>query len=487
MDIYDAVADTSVIKGNYDEMLVSSSDDITIKRKDQVRFRFQRLAAGYPLFLMEVRDRNDNTITLRYETSGLRRLDEIEGPMGHVLRLHYGATETTEGLIHRIEEVTGSRDIYFTYDEHNNLETYTDPEGSVTTYVYDQGATNEHQLLQVLTQGGTIIGNTYENRRLKSQFWDGSTGGMTMAYNGNTRQITYQDGSPAVTIEYDEPSSPNIPKTPSSINVGSGTVEFTFDFRLHPTLPSSTRDPKGNETSFQYDLLGNLKRSDHPLGVINRYTYDGLNNLTSHIDPNNETTTYSYDANGNLQSVTRPEGHVTSISRNSSGQPSSVTTFFGTTQFTYDAYGYLETIVDPLSHSTTMDHDPVGRLGSVTNANSQTTNYQHNNRDQLTQVSHPTAPGSGAVTIGYDADGLRTSVSGPGPSETTWDYDNGFLIGYQPPGPAPPTATTTTGPSLRGRGRPAVGSITPTTVPGVSRACQGLRAEASPTTPTRMS
>ena len=84
------------------------------------------------------------------DRQGLRRLDEIEGPMGHVLRLHYGATETTEGLIHRIEEVTGSRDIYFTYDEHNNLETYTDPEGSVTTYVYDQGATTNTSFFRCL-------------------------------------------------------------------------------------------------------------------------------------------------------------------------------------------------------------------------------------------------------------------------------------------------------------------------------------------------
>ena len=458
MDIYDAVADTSVIKGNYDEILVSSSDDITIKRKDQVRFRFLRMATGYPLLLSEISDRNGNAITLHYETLGLRRLDEIEGPMGRVLRLHYGATQATESLIHRVEDLTGNRNIYFTYDEHNNLETYTDPEGSATTYSYDQVATNEHQLLQIQTQGGTIIDNTYDERRLKSQLWDGSTGGMTMVYSGNTRQITYQDGSPGVTIDYDDPPSPNIPRSPTSITAGSSTVEFTFDYWTHSTLPSSTLDPKGNQTSFQYDSRGNVTRSDHPLGVLNRYTYDGFNNPTSHIDPNNETTTYSYDGNGNLQSVTRPEGHVTSVSRNSNGQPSSVTTFFGTTQFTYDPYGYLKTIVNPLSHTTTLDHDPVGRLGSVTNAKSQTTTYQHNNRDQLTQIAHPTAPSSGNVMIGYDVDGLRSSVSGPGPSATTWSYDNGFLTGYQPPGSSTTYSYYDDG-SVASRTRPAGGRV----------------------------
>ncbi|MDW7680065.1 MAG: CARDB domain-containing protein, partial [bacterium] len=102
----------------YDELTQISSTKYQIKKKDQTRFIFEVPSGAdddYPAMLTEIIDRNNNKITLNYESSGLFRLVSVTDPANRQLSISY---YTDAGKLQLIKRVTdnASRYIEFEYN-----------------------------------------------------------------------------------------------------------------------------------------------------------------------------------------------------------------------------------------------------------------------------------------------------------------------------------------------------------------------------------
>lgn len=449
--VYDAASAECLVDGVYDEMTIESDTRIEIKNKAQMRFAFERPAADYPYLLREIRDRNSNTLSCQYEASSLHRLTSVADANGRSLTLAYHTTEGLESYIQSVTDPMG-RQISFSHDlDTGDLTSYTDPEGHVSTYGYNVLLPHEHQLKTITLPDGTVIDNTYEDRKVNYQHWSNQIGGMSLEYDGNTTTVSYLGTQRTQTVSYLPSDDELQPRRTSARSEGANPATvFNYDNPQHPTLPSSMQDPRGNYHYFFYDARGNIIEESHPLGSNYQYAYDEFNNVISVEDPLSHTTTYGYDGNGNLTSITQPGGHVTTLAREARGLASSISNYAGTTSFAYNAQGNLITVTDALSHQSHFTVDLVGRVTAVTDANGASTQYSVDDRGLVTQVVDALG---GVMNVSYDANGQITATNGPGASHTAWGYTDGFLTSYQTPG-CPTTYAYNPDGSLASRTRP---------------------------------
>jgi len=81
-------------------------------------------------------------------------------------------------------------------------------------------------------------------------------------------------------------------------------VRFTYDLAGRRT---KIKDPRGNETNFAYDAVHRLTSETNADNKVTSYTYDLMSNLTGVTDALNRTTNYSYDDFKRLKTITYPE------------------------------------------------------------------------------------------------------------------------------------------------------------------------------------
>ena len=195
-------------------------------------------------------------------------------------------------------------------------------------------------------------------------------------------------------------------------------------------------DPLGNQTSYTYDLNGNvLTATDANLRVMTS-TYDEKNRLKTRTDPLGHVTSYGYDANGNLTSMTDANGNET--------------------QYTYTPTNRLASTIDALGHVTSYGYDESGNRTSMTDANGNTTGYQYDDAGQLVTV---VLPDGNTITQAYDGLGrvvATTTPNGNQPAVSAINLVNAFnwlqnpsIDGVSPYDATQPTnwAPTPTGPS----------------------------------------
>ena len=97
-----------------------------------------------------------------------------------------------------------------------------------------------------------------------------------------------------------------------------------------------------------------------------------------------------------------------------------------TTTLTYDGYGRLKTQLSPAQTTATQyNYNTDDSVHDATDGRGVTTTFTYNNRNQVTNISYAAPTGitpTGAVTIGYDAAGNRTSMT-DGSGSVTYQYD----------------------------------------------------------------
>ncbi len=176
-----------------------------------------------------------------------------------------------------------------------------------------------------------------------------------------------------------------------------------------------------SQTTVSLDYNSRRQRSslNDPNYGLTIYTYNPFDELVEQLSPKGQTTSYSYDLVGRMESMTAPEGqtqwvfdrspgrlgtlqsmqgpgHQTAYSYDNHLRPTSVTeTINGTnyqTHYTYDAYGREETATHPSGFGTRNEYNPHGYLKRIrkldnsllwqtdhTNALGQLTEYQTGN------------------------------------------------------------------------------------------------------------
>jgi RHS repeat-associated protein len=180
-----------------------------------------------------------------------------------------------------------------------------------------------------------------------------------------------------------------------------------------------------------YNAFGDVKTVTDPLGHQSVKTYDADRNLKTAKDPDNNLTTYTYDSAGELTDVARADGtHLRYDYWPDGSLNHSYDAANQATTYAYDPLGRLQTETDPNGRATTYGYDPAGNRttmqqpGGTCGVSPKTgcVTYVYDAADQLTSVTYSDTPAANVSSIGYDADGQRTSMTdGSGTSSWMWD------------------------------------------------------------------
>ncbi|MCD1258816.1 Hint domain-containing protein [Paenibacillus athensensis] len=212
----------------------------------------------------------------------------------------------------------------------------------------------------------------------------------------------------------------------TDVNGQASTVTENMQYNLLTGAMTSYSDGKGNATSYQYDVLGRLKKATFADNSPINVTYDDVNNRVTAVDPTGLTTITQWD----------PLGRKTSEGISGSG----------TITYGYDAYVRNVWVQDALGHRTSFGYDAWGRLTQTvypdgfvagvayddvhltvtpTDAESNQTRETYDRMKRLMKKEWLQA--GGPVTLGsytYDyASDLLTSTDGK-QQTTTYTYDS---------------------------------------------------------------
>ncbi|TDE56125.1 hypothetical protein E1295_11995 [Nonomuraea mesophila] len=220
------------------------------------------------------------------------------------------------------------------------------------------------------------------------------------------------------------------------------TVRFGYDMlgaKTHET------DAEGRTVTSVFDKAGRLTSQKTPsytppggtaLTPATSLTYDAAGQLTSTTDPRGHTTTFEYDKLGRQVRVTDPAPE---------GQQG------GTWVTEYDMAGEKLATIDPTGARAGATYDDLGRQITVTQIErkpstaSYTTTMEYDDAGRLVKQ---TAPGGKVTTYGVNAAGEVTSVTDPNTNTTSMAYD---LAGRLIKTTDPNGNATTAGYDLAGR------------------------------------
>jgi len=426
------------------------------------------------LKLSRVEDGRGNVHTLSYDAITGQLLSISDG-LGRTLTFTYGTATP------KITQVTdGTRTISFAYADPldpENLTSFTDTAGGVTTYAYmDTTGTADHGLMtskklprlnipfsQTYT---TAIGN-FDNGWVATQS-DAAGNTTTFSHvtdvnfftvttmtepNGNTRIHTsdqkgnfMKNGDQAGNTFFMN-SDINGRRTGLIDRLGD-TTNWSYD-PASGNLASQT-NADGTASGYTYAprtfngvTLYDLTDVTHADGTTESFVYDAAGNLTSHTDQLGNAATFTWNANGRMLTSTNRLGGVTTNTYNAadgtlagSTDPAGNAATFGYDLLkrpnklthadasfvagTYDNLDHPLTATDENGNTTTFTYDANGNLASVKDALNNTTAFAYDGNDRLLSVTDPLG---GVSSRTYDALGRVATVTDANGNTTTSGYD----------------------------------------------------------------
>lgn len=360
----------------------------------------------------------------------------------------------------RMNDVTGSLRVDYTYDSSNRLSTVTYrlldwfqyQMGETRTYVYNEPAyTSGADLLAALT--GIIDEN---GARFATFNYDSSGKAISTEHAGGVEKydIAYtQAGSESTVTDplgtvrsYTYKMLANTIKNtgqsqPGGAGCGAASSVVTYD--ANGNVATRT-DFNGNVTTYVYDVTRNLETSrieasGTPQARIISTQWHASFRLPTKITEPNRITSVTYDAVGNVLTKT------VQATTDATGAQGLTPTVIGTAQiltYTYNAFGQILTAADSLKHTTTYSYYPstdtaaiipnyrIGDLATITNAAGQVTTFTQYDGDGRPLAFIDANGITSALT--YNPRGWLTgrSVTSSGIAESTsYDYDGvGQLI-----------------------------------------------------------
>ena len=181
----------------------------------------------------------------------------------------------------------------------------------------------------------------------------------------------------------------------------SSTIQYTYADPDTAFYLQSVTDELGHPTVYQRDSNHRVKELDYPDAAHETFLYTPLGQVLDHGMTSGGTEAFAYDSRG-LRQAYRDSYHLI-------GNP----TFW----YQYDAMDRVSGVTDS--------------RGSGPGDLNYTTSYEYNQRGQLTKVTHPVDPVTGArysVQIGYNDDGTLASVTDERgdttTNTTTYGYDD---------------------------------------------------------------
>ncbi|MGC3972206.1 MAG: hypothetical protein QM775_34155 [Pirellulales bacterium] len=283
--------------------------------------------------------------------------------------------------------------VSYSYDEDGNLETVTYADETYDTYAYD--AAKYHQVSSFTDRNGTVTTYVLDSRgNAEEKHVDPL--GLDL-----TTKFTYTE-----TPESLSDLAGGLLLTQTSAEGRVTTFEYyvdaltAADLAKFGRLKSKTYTQEEDESesslveSYDYDLLGNLVSKTDVNNVRTAFRYDRLrqlveqrlggevNTLTGELTGGILVALNTYDAAGNLKSTTVPSpdastGYTTTLEYDfwnrllKTTQPEAVGQHGAPiTEYTYTADGLTETVKDARGHVTTYEYDARRRVVEITESGS---------------------------------------------------------------------------------------------------------------------
>ncbi len=307
-----------------------------------------------------------------------------------------------------------------------------------------------------------------------------STGGIqwltsSMTYDSHGNPASLQDARGGYTYygysskyQYAYLTNKTQVSTPGSTRI---TSLYSYNFTMGTLL--SSVDPKGNNSTYQYDILDRPTRTNYPTGDYVSYkyndianyvnvtnengwktqqTYDGigrlktvarfssglpyssesysynwLNEVSSRGDALGNRYTYQYDALGRVTMTTKPDGNSTRLVYNDvQAWTQSIDENGSTKYYLYDRLGRLIYVLEVTScgvcwYQTAYSYDEVGNLRQVKSASFQITTYTYDNLNRLTQAIYRDVTHE---SFSYDSNGNMVSKTNRNGVRTSYTYDS---------------------------------------------------------------
>jgi RHS repeat-associated protein len=409
--------------GFYDKLeYQSATDTFTITDRYGTVRKFAMKGTLYKL--VEIKDRNENALTLNYDASN--RLSTIVDTLGRIITFAY----TPEGKIDYFTDFydpANPRKVDFTYNTNGDLWMVTSPatsdypSGKTTVYSYISGQSYpllNHNLDSITDPiGQTFLVNTYDNsdRVIKQQYGTSAQfyqfsylPGKTVEIDRNGNIIVYKltaAGNCASKIEY----------TNREIRPGEGDYLTSYTYNSNFELTDITF-PRGNSEEYIFDISnpnplarGNLleiRQKSHLPGetdIVVSLDYESrFNQVKTSTDPRGYTTTnyfdYEEDTLGDLNGdgiIMQAHGNIVKIKYPAVtlGQP---TPQIIEQKFWWNYHGQMIREIDPEGNPDVYEYytsgDMKGYLWKITRAFGTlnlTTEYTYDRVDNILTTKDP--------------------------------------------------------------------------------------------------
>jgi RHS repeat-associated protein len=296
--------------------------------------------------------------------------------------------------------------IAYEYGPEDEVIAATDPRGTTTNYRYDSDG-NLLEKSTPLTETGEEAVTTYS--------YEAAPGEITKVIDpiGNATELGYDAHGNRISL--------------TDADGRETTFEYNLDGELTGSVSPAGNAPGGNpaahRTVYEHDAAGELTSETDPLGHKTEYGYDGNGNRTSVTDALGHTTERSFDADDELVQVTRADGSMLEDEYDPAGNRVAQIDGAGNeTLYGYDALGRQTSVTDPNGNTTYVTYDPAGRRTSILDPEGNATYFGYDGVGQVTEIEYSdgTTP---SVYQYYDEDGNRI-YRYDGSGESTFTYDS---------------------------------------------------------------
>ena len=383
-------------EGNY-YTLTKSGSSYTLKSTGQVSFTFT-LKSDNVYHLTQVKDRNNNTITINYGTSGNNVRITSVSTLNRTLTFDYNSNN----LLQSVTDPSG-RVVRFYYTD-GQLTSLKDAKNQTTTFSYGTLDFEKGLLKEITLPKGNHVYNGYQQRKLQSMSYSDGYNNQLTHTNINITP-NYENGSTVSTVTENLSNSQSVTTTYTmndkqritNVNDGVSTnVSFVYglDGNDSGLVTERTDNKTGLQTSYAYDsrngMVSSFTVSNGSESHTTMVVYNDYNDIEQYTDANNNTTHYYYESsNHNLTRIVDALGHTTYFENNSHGAPTRVTNAMGfIVDYDYNSYGNLNEISIPsLNLSATIEYDNVSRMTDKYDFAGHNIHYTYDNNDNLASVT----------------------------------------------------------------------------------------------------
>lgn len=278
----------------------------------------------------------------------------------------------------------------YTYDAHGNLASVTDPNGNLTSYVYNDFGEMIRQVspvtgttTYVYDASGNLVSTTDANGAMNTRTYD--------ALNRPLSSVASRSGVPAESVSWTYDAGALGVGRLSTMTDPTGSAAFQYDRRGLLTSEAKTIEGTTYPTTYRYDAGARRSSIGYPSGNVVSYTYDHADRpITASVGSTALVSSAKYLPFGPATEVTYGNGTVRSVA--------------------YDARYRISTnaINGPLGTiaSYAYAHDPVGNITSISDNLDATYNrtFAYDDLHRLTGGTTGTSLW-GTTSYGYDSMG----------------------------------------------------------------------------------